>query len=227
MKIWNNTLKEKYIKEQFLKSWHYNYEDETSTPYKRTLIVKKLISDYLINKNNITILSICAGQGRDVLTSLNEDTHAYLIDIDKDCIEYAQSYINKNDLHNVFVIEADASLISTYIDNNIPKADLILICGVFGHLSLKDINLTIKSLKQLIKPEGSVIWTKHKFDNDITKEIRNAFDLTGYKEETFISPKEEIFSVGMHKLINDTTKPIYDLKMFDYIEFNLSANDGD
>ena len=220
MIIWDEALREKCLKEQSLESWHDNYEDETSTPYKRTLIVKKLIADYLINKNNITILSICAGQGRDVLTSLNADTCAYLIDVDKECVDYAQSYVNKNDLYNVFVIEADASLISTYIDNNIPKADLILICGVFGHLSLEDINITAQSLKQLIKPNGSVIWTRHKFDNDITKEVRDLFELAGYQEEAFISPKEEPFSIGMYKLIQDTIEPIYDLKMFDYIYFN-------
>jgi hypothetical protein len=220
MTIWDEALREKCLKEQSLEFWHDNYEDKTSTPYKRTLIVKKLIVDYLINKNNITILSICAGQGRDVLTSLNADTYAYLIDIDKKCIDYAQSYVNNNNIHNVSIIKADASLISTYVDNNIPKADLILICGVFGHLSLEDISITAQSLKQLIKTGGSVIWTRHKFDNDITKEVREAFELAGYKEETFISPKEEPFSIGMHKLIENAIEPIYDLKMFDYIEFN-------
>lgn len=212
--------KTKFIKEQSLESWHDNYEDKKSSPYKRTLMVKKLIVDYLINKNNITILSICAGQGRDILTSLNEDTSAYLIDVDKECVDYAQSYVNKNDLNNVFVIEADASLISTYIDNNVPKADLILICGVFGHLSLEDINLTAQSLKQLIKPDGSVIWSRNKFDKDITEEVRDSFKLAGYEEEAFISPEKELFSIGMHKLIEDTIEPIYDLKMFDYIEFD-------
>ena len=79
----------------------------------------------------------------------------------------------ENKIQNVHLINKNAGLRETY--NDIPQADIIIICGVFGHLSLLDIKSTISFIKHLLNENGFVIWSRHKFDNDISEDIKNIF----------------------------------------------------
>ena len=150
--------------------WHSIYDDKESAPYKRSIITQELVNNYLnIHKKNIIILSICSGQARDILPAIagREDKDritTYLLDIDKDCLEYAQEYARIHDIPNVHTINKDASLKESYDD--IPKADLIVICGLFGHLVPEDIAATALFLQTLIEDNATVIWSRNKFFND-------------------------------------------------------------
>ena len=210
--------------------WHIIYNDKESAPYKRSIITQELVNNYLnIHKKNIIILSICSGQARDILPAIagREDKDritTYLLDIDKDCLEYAQEYARIHDIPNVHTINKDASLKESYDD--IPKVDLIVICGLFGHLVPEDIATTALFLQTLIEDNATVIWSRNKFFNDHSDNIRNIFweaKLKKYQYDSFIdvltmgksplvlvaSSKSQVNTpVDFVKLIATTQKPI-------------------
>ena len=199
--------------------WHIIYDDKESAPYKRSIITQELVNNYLnIHKKNIIILSICSGQARDILPAIagREDKDritTYLLDIDKDCLEYAQEYARIHDIPNVHTINKDASLKESYDD--IPKVDLIVICGLFGHLVPEDIATTALFLQTLIEDNATVIWSRNKFFNDHSDNIRNIFNQLSYKEIDFID--EQMFFVG----VSSSPKKEFLLpdKLFNFIDF--------
>ena len=195
--------------------WHSIYDDKESAPYKRSIITQELVNNYLnIHKKNIIILSICSGQARDILPAIagREDKDritTYLLDIDKDCLEYAQEYARIHDIPNVHTINKDASLKESYDD--IPKADLIVICGLFGHLSLEDITTTVSFLAYISDNDAHVIWSI----NQNFAQARNIFTSLNH---TLIDLKSnDRFLVATH-CINKNLISIPD-KLFNFNNF--------
>ena len=56
------------------------------------------------------------------------------------------------------VRQADAGLLANYADG-VP-ADLVLLAGVFGNISDRDIRRTIEALPQLCATGATVLWTR-------------------------------------------------------------------
>ena len=214
--LWNKEMRQRCIKEQTIENWHLNHNDMNSTPYKRNKDEQNLIKTCLNSiKNNVNIISICSGQARDILPILagkkdNNKINTYLIDTDLECLEYADNYAKENKIPNVHLINKNAGLRETY--NDIPQADIIIICGVFGHLSLLDIKSTISFIKHLLNENGFVIWSRHKFDNDISEDIKNIFKELNFNELAFVSPEDEPYTLGLHVVDGKTD-------IFNYIEY--------
>jgi hypothetical protein len=195
--------------------WHIIYDDKESAPYKRSLLTQQLINNYLIShKKNIIILSICSGQARDILPAIagREDKDritTYLLDIDKDCLEYAQEYACIHDIPNVHTINKDASLKESYDD--IPKADLIVICGLFGHLVPEDIATTASFLAHISDNDAHVIWS-------INQNFNQTIDIfTSLQHSHIAFMYGESFVVATHR-INKNLVSVPD-KLFNFNNF--------
>ena len=185
--------------------WHDPYEDPTSYLSHRLLEVQRQTAMVLDScpAGPIQVLSICAGQGRDLIGVLathprTRDVSARLIELDEVNAAYARESARNLDLDNVEVVVGDASVTDHYA-GAVP-ADLVMVCGVFGNISDRDIARTISYLPSLCRPGARVVWTRHRRAPDVTPSLRASFERVGFVEEQFAAPEEFEYTVGTHRL---------------------------
>jgi hypothetical protein len=158
----------------------------------------------------IRIVSMCAGQGRDVIGVLAEHHRkdavtARLVEFDADLVRVARAMAQDAGLAGLEIVQGDASLTSAYA-GAVP-AHVILVCGVFGNISEADIHGTILELPSLSAPAATVIWTRHRLAPDLTPTIRGWFNEGGFEEVAFDTEEGTNFGVGTHRLV-DAPRPL-------------------
>jgi hypothetical protein len=167
------------------------------------------------------LVSLCAGQGRDVIDAVathprREVVTALLVELDPTLVAFAQERAAAADLgEQVRVVHGDAARCHWYADH-VP-ADLVLVCGVFGNISAADITRTIQGLPSLCVPGGHVIWTRHRRLPDATPAIRSDFAHSGFTELAFVAPEGTVMSVGHHRLDGGTRPFDPDRTLFDFV----------
>lgn len=136
------------------RAWHDAYEEPGSGLAERLALVQEQVSVALdrMPAGPIRALSLCAGQGRDLIGALaeherREDVNARLIELDEHNVEIARRAARLTGLEEVEVVAGDAS--STDACAGAVPADLVLVCGLFGNISPADIQRTIGGLPQL------------------------------------------------------------------------------
>lgn len=167
--------------------------------------VRRQLRDVLdhTTKESPQLISMCAGQGRDVIDVLathprGHTVRATLVELDESLAAVAAASARDLGLANVKVVNGDASITSTYGD--VVPADIIMVCGVFGNLSDIDIARTIFLLPSLCGLAARVIWTRHRRAPDLTNVIRTMFLESGFAEVEFFAPRDFLFTVGTHQL---------------------------
>jgi Putative methyltransferase len=205
--------------------WHQKYETSGSWHSARLLVVQERIRAVLDERGPLRTVSICAGQGRDVLGALRDhpwgaQIPARLLELDARNVEIANRAARDAGLPNVSAVEADAGLTDSYL-GAVP-ADLVIVCGVFGNLSPPDTERTIRLLPQLCAPGAAVIWThgrkpvltsrslkrslrKRRLPGSFAPRIRRwfvraGFDETNYEEFARGDRNNGRFCVGTHRL---------------------------
>lgn len=134
------------------------------------------------------LISLCAGQGHDVIGVLTDhprrgDVTAILIESDARNAEQARSHATGAGLTGVAVRQADASLADSFA-YALP-ADVLLLCGIFGNVSDADIQRTVRAAPALCSSGATVIWTRHRRAPDLTPQIRGWFKVSGFDEVAF------------------------------------------
>jgi hypothetical protein len=185
--------------------WHLPYRDHGSPLSRRLRLVQQHVNDWLDERPepSLRIVSICAGQGHDLLGVLTRRpdaarVRAELIEYDPRNIATAQESIAAAGLHGVTAVHADAGDFAAY--RTAAPADLILLAGVLGNISDRDVKSTVNALPQLSAPEATVIWTRTRRVPDLTPTIRGWFTEAGFGERAFHAPPDTLFSVGVHQL---------------------------
>jgi hypothetical protein len=150
----------------------------------------------------IRVVSVCAGQGRDLIGALSEhprrhDVEARLVELDERNVAAARAALGAADLPGVTVVEGDAARTDAYL-GAVP-ADLVLVCGVFGNVSDDDIEHTVKRLPQLCAAGATAIWTRHRGPPDLTVAIRAWFAAAGFIERAFEIVPDSNVSIGVHR----------------------------
>ena len=138
-------------------AWHDAYDELGSDLARRLEVVRDRVARILdaAPPGEIKVLSICAGQGRDLLGALEGhprrgDVRALLVELDPRNAEAAREHAARIGADRVEVLVGDASLTSQY--QTLAPADLVLSCGVFGNLTAQDIQRTIGHLAALCRP---------------------------------------------------------------------------
>lgn len=185
------------------REWHQPYEDPNSPLSQRLAAVQRHIRGWLREASGgSNVLSLCAGQGRDLIDVLAErpdvDVVARLVEWDPALADQARERAAAAGLVNVEVITGDAGLSRAY--EGMTPAALVLACGVFGNISDADVERTITALTHLSAPGGWVIWTRHRRGDDLTGAIRQWFAERGFRELAFESPGPLSWSVGVHRM---------------------------
>jgi hypothetical protein len=171
-------------------TWHTAYDDPSSLLSVRLRIVQAHLSAALSQApaGKISLVSLCAGQGRDVTGVLpshprREDVRAVLVEADPRNVATARRAAADGGLSQVEVREADAGPVAGYADA-LP-ADVLLLCGIFGNVSDSDIRRTVADVPALCRPGATVIWTRHRRAPDLTVQIRHWFTEAGLMEVAF------------------------------------------
>jgi hypothetical protein len=188
------------------KSWHDAYDDPSSPLAIRLALVQAQLSIALAlaPTGPIRLVSLCAGQGRDVLGVLpghprRDDVSAILVEFDPGNVQLAAERAAAENLGGVQVREADAGLVSNYADA-LP-ADVLLLCGIFGNISEADIRRTVAASASMCAAGGTVLWTRHRREPDLTREIRSWFEAAGFAEVAFYAPPPgTLTGVGVNRL---------------------------
>lgn len=173
--------------------WHDAYEDPASGLSTRLALVQADLAEALSTAaaGPISLVSLCAGQGRDVLGVLpghprQDDVSALLVELDPVNASVAREGAVAAGLTGVTVREADAGVVAAYADA-LP-ADVLLLCGIFGNVSDEDIRRTATTAAAMCEPGGTVIWTRHRRPPDLTGQIRSWFAAAGFDELAFDAP---------------------------------------
>jgi hypothetical protein len=187
--------------------WHQGYDDPRSSLSERLALVRLHLSAALdaAPPGPVRLLSLCAGQGRDVLGVLpghprRGDVQAVLVESDPRITAVARDHAAAANLTSaVDVREADAGLPAAYSD--VLPVDVLLLCGIFGNVSNEDIRRTALAAASLGKTGTTVIWTRHRRPPDLTPKIRSWFAEAGFGEIAFETPDNATLTgVGVHRL---------------------------
>ncbi|HEV2590625.1 MAG TPA: class I SAM-dependent methyltransferase [Gaiellaceae bacterium] len=178
-------------------AWAGGYADPASSHARRLPVVQKLIMRAVAEhpSDDLRVLSLCAGDGRDVLPVAREcgkRLHGRLVELTPQLADTARSYAEEHGLE-FEVMCADAGRSEAY------AADLVLLCGIFGNVADRDVRRTVGAAAALCNVDGFVVWTRHRFAPDLTPSIREWFAEAGFEELAFESPGPDDFAVGLHR----------------------------
>lgn len=198
--------------------WHDKYYQPGSWVHRRLLVVRRRIRDTLDTAppGEIRAMSICAGQGLDLLGVLDEhpraeDVRACLVELDPRNAEKARESARPG----VEVITGDAAESSNYAA--VVPVNLALVCGVFGNISDDDVHRTVAELPRFCAPGATVIWTRHRGAPDLTPRLRSWFTEHGFTEAAFDYEDGYPYSVGTHRLTGPPLPYRGDTTMFEFI----------
>src|SRR4051794_19161665 len=184
-------------------AWHAPYDDPGSPLARRLRVVQAQVAAWLRADvgGDGRILSVCAGQGRDLLPVLaaapgGDAIPAVLIEADPHNAAAARRA--SAGLNGVEVRCADAGDLCSYAGAT--PADLLLVCGVLGNIGDADVRRTVAALPHLAADGATVIWTRTREPPDLTPAVRRWLADAGFDERAFIAPQDVAFSVGVHVL---------------------------
>ncbi len=227
--------------------WHASYEDPSSNLSLRLRAVQSMLRaalnevpvgsrpplrqgptapdvtdlDTRPHPQHIRIVSLCAGQGRDVIDVVathprGPEVSALLVELDPALVAFARERAAIAGVADrVRVVEGDASQCGLYADA-VP-ADIVLVCGVFGNISPADITHTIQAMRGFCVPGGQVLWTRHRRPPDLTPAVRADFAAAGFTELGYEAPEGTILAVGRHRLDGATAAFDPDQRLFDFV----------
>jgi hypothetical protein len=181
--------------------WHETYDDPGSSLARRLRVVQARIREALDGcpPGRIRVISLCAGQGRDLLEVLADhprasDVDARLVELDPRNSAVAEQ--SSRGLEGVEVVMADAALTDHY--QGMVPADVVLACGLLGNITAEDVQRTIGYCTRLCATGGTVIWTRGRSYPDKVPAICTWFRENGF-ELLWLSEPGAGFGVGAHR----------------------------
>jgi len=195
-------------------AWHRGYEDPSSSLSKRLERVIWHLGRALdrASAGHIQLVSLCAGQGHDVLGTLpghprRADVSALLVEANATNAALARERAAASGLTQVRVREADASLVTSFADA-LP-ADVLLLSGIFGNVCEADIKRTVDAAAVLCAKGATVIWSRHRRPPDVTVRMRGWFASNGFDEVAFDALDTEFLTgVGVHRLTRSPARAV-------------------
>lgn len=187
-------------------AWHSSYDDPASPLRARldhvTFHLRRTLNEAA--PGPIRLLSLCAGQGRDVLEVLpghprERDVVALLVEADNQNADLARRAAADAGLSQVRVREADAGVVASFADA-LP-VDVLLLAGIFGNVCNADIKRTIDAAPAFCALGATVIWTRHRRPPDLTGFMLAWFASAGFEEVAFDElDSQYLATVGVHRL---------------------------
>jgi hypothetical protein len=211
-------------------AWHDDYNLPDSPLARRLQVVQEQIRASLDRSpaGPLRVISLCAGQGRDLLEVLDghprrDHVRARLVELDPGNTALAQQAARAAGLDQVEVVTGDAALTDQY--RGVAPADLVLVCGVFGNVTDEDIERTIGFCSQLCVTGGTVIWTRHRSAPDRVPLICDWFEEHGFDRQ-WVSEADVGFGVGVHRFTAGPRPLVLGERMFTFAEYDVLSERG-
>lgn len=202
--------------------WHDYYRTKPRMR-QRLQLVRQYISSSLqaCPPGEIRVVSICAGDGRDLLGALIDhpranDVYARLVELDSRLVESGRSAAVSAELgEQLEFVSGDATISSAYI-GAVP-ADLVIVCGVFGNAADEtQLHNLIQSLRFLCKQGAFIVWTR-----DLSEDadhrlatVREFLTEAGFEEVSFKLTLTEDMGVGNHRYLGEPLPLPNDQQLF-------------
>ena len=184
--------------------WHKHYDSQPNLQERLRNVRREIIAALdECPPGPIQIISVCAGDGRDLLGALENhprrnDVTALLLDNNAQSVELGKSAAEIIGLgRQLQFVEADATLAKNYA-SHVP-ADLILLCGFLGHMLHKEVPGLIESLPMFCKTGGQAIWSRRTILYDGREQIfliREFFRKANFVEVHFEAASANGHAVG-------------------------------
>ncbi|MBB4694529.1 class I SAM-dependent methyltransferase [Paractinoplanes abujensis] len=185
--------------------WHDEYDIPGSSLARRLAVVQDCLRPLLDRPRRV--ISMCAGDGRDILPLLPAGSRAVLVEWDPLLAGRARQSAPEG----VTVVTGDAGMTDPYAA--VAPADVLLACGVFGNIPYADTRRTIEALPTLLAPGGTVVWTRA---GSGAAEVRDVFAGNGFDELAFHEPPDARFRVGLHRLRRPPEPFVPGLQLFTF-----------
>jgi hypothetical protein len=186
------------------RTWHARYDEPESSLARRLIVVRRRVAETLAARHEtapMRVLSLCSGDGRDLLPELAGSGHGtagtVLVEQDETLANAARATARRLGLSRVRVVIGDAGDSATFAFA-LPL-DLLLLCGIFGNVSEHDIAATIAAAPKMLRPGATVIWTRGSAEPDVRPAIRRWFFDAGFREIAF-DCEPQGFGVGVAQL---------------------------
>jgi hypothetical protein len=203
-------------------AWHDAYAEPGSPLHRRLQVVIELIGVALdgMPAGPCRFVSLCAGQGHDVLTVAathprGGDLVGRLVELDPVNAAAATARVEELGLTGIEVRIADAG--STDACAGAVPAELVVACGIFGNISLDDIERTVRALPSLCAPGGWVVWTRHPREAGVLERVEGWFEAAGFEREALVVDPGQEFAVGLHRLARDPVPFARSQSLFTFI----------
>jgi SAM-dependent methyltransferase len=209
------------------KDWvRFHHLYETWPPLQARLqIVRQQIGAALaaMPPGRVRILSLCAGDGRDLLGALSDypratDVEACLIDNNAELVARGEAARAELGLPaSIRFLHADATCAELYLP--LAPADLVVAAGVFGHLEPPSMQRLVQSLCSLCKTNARVIWT-HRIDRPADEYrialLRQMLHAADFDEQIFTPTDPPGFVVATHAFNGQPLPLVTDEPLFDF-----------
>ena len=202
-------------------AWHDAYDDPRAPLAQRLIAVQARITEALDEAppGSLRAVSICAGQGRDLIGVLREhprgrDVTARLVELDPHNAEIARESAADAGLTQVEVVTGDAAQTDAYA--GLVPARLVLACGVFGNITDEDVARTIRYCSGLCATGGTVVWTRGRGEPDLIPQICEWFAAEGF-ELLGLSEPGTRWAVGAHRFAGTPRPPATEQQMFTFV----------
>jgi hypothetical protein len=178
-----------------------------SDRYQRRLsAVQEHLAECLDNapRGSVRVVSICAGDGRDVIGVLGshrrrQDVAAWLVETSRQSVASGVRQAARAGLENtVHFLNVDATVFETY--NNIAPSDILLLCGVWGHVPSGERGQLVRAMTALSKPGGTLIWTRG-VSRGLGRlhEVQSLFTVSGWAAARVTLTSDKKWAVVTHR----------------------------
>jgi hypothetical protein len=171
-------------------AWHELYDDPGSSLSRRLSLVQEVLRAELdARPGPVRVLSVCAGDGRDILGVLAEREDAArvavtLVEVLPELVERARSAA-AGVAAEVEVLAADAGRSGTYVGLATVPADVVLLVGVLGNISEADVAATVAAMPGLCASGATLVWSRGRSldgADDFVTPVRKASSAAGFTE---------------------------------------------
>jgi SAM-dependent methyltransferase len=178
--------------------WHRRYDDPGSGLSWRLERVQHHLRDaFDRHPGPVGVLSVCSGDGRDLLGVLAgrgdaERVSAVLLELHPGLARQARDAAAATGLGGVQVRTVDASDVDAY--RGAVPADVVLLVGIFGNVADDDVWRLVAFAPQLCRPGATLVWSRgRRFSRDLpgvtagdlNDEVRRRFAATGFVETAY------------------------------------------
>ncbi|BAY36091.1 hypothetical protein NIES2111_04110 [Nostoc sp. NIES-2111] len=191
--------------------WHDLYKTEPRLQ-QRLEIVQEFIA-YSLNASPdgaLRVVSVCAGDGRDLLGTLKnhpraKDVSARLVELNPQLVERGRATIEALGLaKQIEFVNGDATIASNYV-GAVP-ADIVIVCGVFGNLTDEaELGRLLDNLRFLSKQGAFVLWTRgHSQGIAHSDTVRRILSASEFAEVNFKLTATGDMGVGINQYIGES-----------------------